>query len=371
MSLLDQPGVRTLPAAEQLALVTTSGRPFGTMDVRLVDTSDTPVTGIGSTGEVQISGPTVFAGYHGKPEATAEAFTADGYFRTGDVARWEAHGYLTICDRVKDMILTGGENVYCVEVERVLADHADVLLVCVYGVPNDFLGEAVKAVVVPKDESRITDARDLIRSLRAHASSLLADYKCPRSYELMTKAQLPMTGSGKVSKAELKKGDAARRTQQPPPATPPPVPFSTPNPAAAAAAAPFTTPSSASLLTAPTEAPPPLLSIEWKRAPIPSSTPQSAAQVLRLLLIGRAGGLASEFRGPRCEFAPEPRCVDDESAMDADAAAMAGRMGVALQANLLAVPRSRIPSNPALSSPSQPLGPRSQIFRLIQLLPPA
>ena len=119
MSLLDQPTVRSLAPAQQLELLCTSGRPFGPLDVRLVgDDGLTPLDDREGVGEVQIRGPTVFSGYHNQPAATSDAFTSDGWFKTGDLARHEPYGYLTVCDRLKDMILTGGENVYSVEVRR-------------------------------------------------------------------------------------------------------------------------------------------------------------------------------------------------------------------------------------------------------------
>eukprot|EP00966_Prymnesium_polylepis_P067974 1580035-Prymnesium_polylepis.1 len=96
MSLLDQPTVRCLAPQQQLELICTSGRPFGCLDVRLVaEGSDAPLSAVGEQGEVQIKGPTVFAEYHHNAKATADAFTADGWFRTGDVARREPYGYLT------------------------------------------------------------------------------------------------------------------------------------------------------------------------------------------------------------------------------------------------------------------------------------
>eukprot|EP00966_Prymnesium_polylepis_P283388 6547708-Prymnesium_polylepis.1 len=96
MSLLDQPTVRCLAPHQQLELICTSGRPFSQLSVRLAaDDGCTPLTEVGACGEVQIKGATVFSAYHNQPEATADAFTADGWFRTGDVARREPYGYLT------------------------------------------------------------------------------------------------------------------------------------------------------------------------------------------------------------------------------------------------------------------------------------
>ncbi|EGB12876.1 hypothetical protein AURANDRAFT_18419, partial [Aureococcus anophagefferens] len=104
--------------------------------------------GSDGVGEVWIRGPTLFSGYNNNAKATAEAITPDGWFRTGDLAKVNEMSYLTITDRAKDMILVGSENVYCVEVERVLNDHPAVKLATVYGMPDDAMGERVKAVVV-------------------------------------------------------------------------------------------------------------------------------------------------------------------------------------------------------------------------------
>ncbi|KAH8074177.1 ligase [Aureococcus anophagefferens] len=158
--------------------------------------------GLDGAGEVWIRGPTLFSGYNNNAKATAEAITPDGWFRTGDLAKVNDMSYLTITDRAKDMILVGSENVYCVEVERVLNDHPAVKLATVYGMPDDAMGERVKAVVVKQDDSLTAAA------LRRHAAAKLADFKVPSSIEFVTRAELPMTGSGKVAKAALKKRDA-------------------------------------------------------------------------------------------------------------------------------------------------------------------
>ncbi|EGB12395.1 hypothetical protein AURANDRAFT_20265, partial [Aureococcus anophagefferens] len=184
-SLVDGPTRDRVGPAATLDLVCSSGRPFSLVDVELVDEK-------GGVGEVAIKGPTVFAGYEGREKL-------DGRFRTGDLATVDAHGYLTITDRAKDMILVGSENVYCVEVERVLHDHPGVVLASVFGVPDGALGERVFAVVVRADDA--VAAADL----RRHCARKLADFKVPAVVEFMARADLPMTGSGKVAKAELKK----------------------------------------------------------------------------------------------------------------------------------------------------------------------
>ena len=209
MSLLNDADVRKLPASEQVDLVCTSGKKFGLpgFELRVVKDDGTLATPLsGEIGEVQIRGPTVFKCYHNKPEATAEAFEGD-WFKTGDLAMIGSHNYITVCDRKKDMILTGSENVYSVEVERVLADNEGVKYVGVYGIPNALLGEVVKAVVELHSGSTLTSAM-----LRRHCTRFLADYKVPREVEILD--SMPLTGTGKVAKAELKRREAEKREQK-------------------------------------------------------------------------------------------------------------------------------------------------------------
>ena len=99
MSLLDSPVVQHLAPAVQIDLLNTSGRPFGLIDIRIVDDADTILRRVGDVGEVQINGPTVFTSYFNNPEATQKAFTEDGWFRNGDIARIMEHGYIVVCDR--------------------------------------------------------------------------------------------------------------------------------------------------------------------------------------------------------------------------------------------------------------------------------
>eukprot|EP01063_Lacrimia_lanifica_P026877 TRINITY_DN3691_c1_g1_i6.p1 TRINITY_DN3691_c1_g1~~TRINITY_DN3691_c1_g1_i6.p1 ORF type:complete len:5023 (+),score=2068.97 TRINITY_DN3691_c1_g1_i6:290-15358(+) len=225
MSLLNKPEAVALPASEQVDVVCTSGKCFGLpgFELRLMADSGEviPETAIGPVGEVQIRGPTVFKEYYNRPDATAEAFE-DGWFCTGDVARHHGHGYIVICDRKKDMILTGGENVYSAELERVLEAHPDVKHVGVFGIPNALLGEVAKAVVELHPGAAATPPQ-----LRKHCEQLLADYKVPRVVEVV--AAMPLTGSGKVAKSELKKREAEKQNAKQATAAPP-----APAPAAAA-----------------------------------------------------------------------------------------------------------------------------------------
>jgi acyl-CoA synthetase (AMP-forming)/AMP-acid ligase II len=138
------------------------------------------------------------SGYLGKPEATAETITPEGWLRTGDIGRVDDGGFIFIEDRVKDMIITGGENVYSPEVERVIAEYAGVGEVAVIGVPDDKWGESVKAVVSPAPGETI-DAGKLIEYCRTR----LAHYKCPRTVDVLE--ALPRNATGKILKRSLRK----------------------------------------------------------------------------------------------------------------------------------------------------------------------
>ncbi|WP_193044405.1 long-chain-fatty-acid--CoA ligase [Mycolicibacterium baixiangningiae] len=150
----------------------------------------------GQQGELWFRTPQLMKGYHNKPEATADAVTADGWFRTGDVGRIDPQGYLFVEDRLKDMIISGGENVYSIEVERVLAEHPAVTEVAVIGVPDEKWGEAVKAVVAVEGSASEEE-------LTAWCRERLARYKCPRTVGIVD--ELPRNPTGKILKKELRK----------------------------------------------------------------------------------------------------------------------------------------------------------------------
>ena len=147
--------MRTLQALTHPARppkVCTSGRLFSAMQTRLVDELGAAVhipancggeRAVSRVGEIWIRADTVFSGYSEKGELLRGDFSSDSFFRTGDVGAWDSLGYITVCDRAKSMIIVGGENVYCAEVESVLAEHPSVAQVAVFGVPNDVLGELV------------------------------------------------------------------------------------------------------------------------------------------------------------------------------------------------------------------------------------
>jgi long-chain acyl-CoA synthetase len=136
-------------------------------------------------------------GYWNRPEETAHALV-NGWYRTGDVAYADDHGYLYIVDRAKDMIISGGENVYTTEVENAIYAHPAVLEAAVFGVPDEKWGEAVHAEVVPKPGASL-DPDELI----AHCRALIAGYKVPRSAHIRNEA-LPKSGAGKILKKDLR-----------------------------------------------------------------------------------------------------------------------------------------------------------------------
>jgi acyl-CoA synthetase (AMP-forming)/AMP-acid ligase II len=180
------------------------GRPLPLIEFRIVDAEggDTPD---GTPGELVIRAPSITKGYWRQPEATA-AVLQHGWFRTGDIARRDADGLYYIVDRLKDMIVSGGENIYSVEVESALSLHPSVASVAVIGVPDPRWGEAVKALVICREGHSIS-AAELIRFCR----DCLASYKVPKSIEFLD--SFPLVASGKVSKKDLRSRywtDAAR-----------------------------------------------------------------------------------------------------------------------------------------------------------------
>jgi acyl-CoA synthetase (AMP-forming)/AMP-acid ligase II len=170
------------------------GLPIPGCAVRIVDPATDADVARGEEGELIVRGPQVMLGYHNKPRATEEALRK-GWYRSGDLARSDPHGYLTITGRIKELIIRGGENIYPAEVEQVIAAHDSVKDAAVVGVPDEALGEAVWAFVVP-DGGEI-DAEEL----RDFASERLADYKVPERFEPID--EIPRTGSGKIMRHKL------------------------------------------------------------------------------------------------------------------------------------------------------------------------
>lgn len=171
------------------------GRPIMGVSIRIVDSDGAPVP-VGEIGEVTARGPNVMSGYWQRPAETERALR-DGWYWTGDVGRVDEHGNLHLHDRAKDMIISGGENVYCTEVEDAVYTHPRVREATVFGIPDPQWGEAVHAVVVRRDDS-LTEA-ELIDHVRAQ----IAGYKVPRSIEFRVEP-LPVSGPGKVLKRELR-----------------------------------------------------------------------------------------------------------------------------------------------------------------------
>ncbi len=172
-----------------------AGKAVQGCEIRIVDPDSGAELPAGRSGEVWVRSNQNMSGYLNRAEATAETITADGWVRTGDVGRLDADGYVYIEDRLKDMIITGGENVYGPEVESVLIEHPAVVDAAVIGVPDDFWGESVKAIVVADGD---VDAADVIEFCRRH----LAGFKCPRTVDFVT--ELPRNASGKILKTQLR-----------------------------------------------------------------------------------------------------------------------------------------------------------------------
>ena len=194
--------LRSLSPEEQFAYRAKTGRAALGVRLKIVDEQGNELPADGrSVGEILAQGDRITPGYWKLPQATAEAFV-DGWFRTGDLATIDSEGYVNIVDRKKDAILTGGELVFTTEVENALYEHTAILEAAVIGVADDRWGETVKAVVVLKPHTGVTEA-EIIEHCRAR----LAHYKCPRSVEFLT--ALPRTGSGKIYKKALRDKNTA------------------------------------------------------------------------------------------------------------------------------------------------------------------
>jgi long-chain acyl-CoA synthetase len=178
-------------------LLSSAGRPLPWVEMRIVDPIGGRECAPGEVGEVWLRAPNVMAGYYNRAAETAAALTSDGWLRTGDGGYRDDDGYLFLTDRIKDMIVSGGENIYPVEVEEVLSQHPGVRDVAVIGVPDDRWGETVMALVVVAPGATV-DAEELV----AFARERLAGYKLPRSVEFVD--ELPRSPAGKVLKRELR-----------------------------------------------------------------------------------------------------------------------------------------------------------------------
>ncbi|RYZ12874.1 MAG: long-chain-fatty-acid--CoA ligase [Comamonadaceae bacterium] len=184
-----------LPGPAQARRLRSAGHPTAAAEIRIVDAQGRDVPA-GETGEIAIQGPSVMQGYWERPEETASALV-DGWLRSGDAGRFDEEGLLHVVDRIKDMIVTGGENVYSAEVENALSLHPGVQACAVIGIPDAQWGERVHAVVVPR-AGQVLDAPSLV----AHCHLHIAGYKCPRSVEF--RDELPLSAAGKLQKFQLR-----------------------------------------------------------------------------------------------------------------------------------------------------------------------
>ncbi len=189
------------PDGPRAHLLTSAGRPFAHVEVRIADTETGQPLPVGTVGEIWTRSDQNMLGYWNKPEATASVLSEDGWFRTGDAGWVNEEGYLFLHDRLKDMIVSGGENIYPAEVENALLAHPAVADAAVIGVPDERWGETVKAIIVrapdaPGDDRQLAD--DIIEATRGR----LAHYKCPTSIEFVE--SLPRNPTGKILKRELR-----------------------------------------------------------------------------------------------------------------------------------------------------------------------
>jgi long-chain acyl-CoA synthetase len=173
------------------------GKPYPWVEIISVDPATEKRLDPGEVGEVWIRSSQVTPGYWNRPEETAATITPDGWLRTGDAGYLDDEGYLFLTDRIKDMIVTGAENVYPIEIEEVLSGHPGVADVAVIGVPSTQWGETVKAVVVRGSSSEVAE-----QELLDYARERLASFKRPRSVDFV--AALPRNPTGKILKREIR-----------------------------------------------------------------------------------------------------------------------------------------------------------------------
>jgi acyl-CoA synthetase (AMP-forming)/AMP-acid ligase II len=184
------------PAVEHRLV--SAGTPIHGVEIEIRDPATGAPVPTGEAGEVWVRTDQLMGGYWGKPDATASAVTVDGWLRSGDGGHMDADGYIYVTDRIKDMIISGGENIYPAEIERVLAEHPTVGDVAVIGVPDEKWGEAPKAVVVAAPGATV-DPDELLAYCREH----LATFKCPKTVDVLD--ELPRNPTGKVLKKDLRK----------------------------------------------------------------------------------------------------------------------------------------------------------------------
>ena len=184
------------PEALESGMIRSAGRAGPLQEIRIVDKQCRELPS-GEVGEIIVRGPNVMMGYWNAPDQTAQAIV-DGWMHTGDGGYMDEDGWLFVADRVKDMIISGGENIYSAEVENVISQHPDVAQCAVIAIPSDEWGEAVHAVIVP-----VPGAEPAFEEIRSFCKQHIAGYKCPRSLELIE--GMPLSGAGKILKTELRK----------------------------------------------------------------------------------------------------------------------------------------------------------------------
>jgi fatty-acyl-CoA synthase len=190
------PGATTLPASRSRDKAGSSGLPHFFTDVRIADPLGDP-SPVGTVGEIQIKGPNVIHGYWGRPEESAASYADGGWFRSGDMGYKDPDGFVFVSDRLKDMIISGGENIYPAEVEQAIIELEAVGSVAVIGVPDEKWGEVPRAVLVLREGAQLSEDQ-----LRAYLDGKLARYKIPKSVVFID--EMPRTASGKIRKAELR-----------------------------------------------------------------------------------------------------------------------------------------------------------------------
>jgi len=177
-----------------------TGQPFPCVEVKIVDLDTGKEVKAGARGEVCIRSPQLFKEYWNKPKATAEVMTPDGWFKSGDVGLLDNEGFLYIVDRAKDIIIRGGENISCAEVESAFFHHPTVQEVAVFGMPDERLGERTAAMIMFKEGKNASPA-ELVESVRTH----LAPFKIPRPEDVFfSREPLPRGATGKTQKRDIK-----------------------------------------------------------------------------------------------------------------------------------------------------------------------
>ncbi|WP_159708636.1 long-chain fatty acid--CoA ligase [Arthrobacter sp. 18067] len=191
------PGATMLPESRSKEKAGSAGLPHFFTDVRIADPTG-GLAALGAVGEIQICGPNVIKEYWNRPEATADSYADSSWFRSGDMGHQDEEGFLFVSDRIKDMIISGGENIYPAEVEAAIAELPAVGSVAVIGVADDKWGEVPRAIVTLREGAALTEEQ-----LRSHLESRLARYKIPKSVVFVE--EMPRTASGKIRKMDLRK----------------------------------------------------------------------------------------------------------------------------------------------------------------------